>query len=140
MQNDRIKVEVKIDADVNEVWKYYIDPDHITKWNFASDDWHCPWAENDFRVGGKYRARMETISGSTGFDFEGIYDEIVPKEKIVYTIADGRRVETLFRAEGHQTKVSIEFDAEKVYSREQQKEGWQAILDNFKQHAESQSQ
>lgn len=140
MQKDRIKVEAQVDADKNEVWEFYTNPDHITKWNFASDDWHCPWAENDLRVGGKYRARMETISGSTGFDFEGIYDEIIPGQKIVYTIADGRKVETLFDSDGDQTKVSIEFDAEQVYSREQQKEGWQAILNNFKRHAESQSQ
>lgn len=140
MQKDRIMVEAQVDADVKKVWEYYTDPDHITKWNFASEDWHSPWAENDLRVGGKYRARMETISGSTGFDFEGVYDEIIPYKKIVYTIADGRKVEILFEAKGEQTEVNIAFEPEKVYSREQQKEGWQAILNNFKQHAETQSQ
>lgn len=139
MQQDSIKVETQVDADVEKIWEYYTLPDHITQWNFASEDWHCPWAENDLRVGGKYRARMETLSGSTGFDFEGVYDEIIPRQKMVYTIADGRKVKTLFNSTGNKTQVSIEFDPEHEYSREQQKEGWQAILDNFKQHAESQS-
>ena len=140
MQQDRIKVETEVDADVKEAWEYYTVPEHITKWNFASDDWHCPWAENDLQVGGKLKARMETISGSTGFDFEGVYEEIVPYQKIVYTIADGRKVETRFDSNGTETKVSLEFDPEQEYSPKQQKEGWQAILDNFKLHAESQKE
>lgn len=140
MQQDRIKVETEVDADVKEAWEYYTVPEHITKWNFASDDWHCPWAENDLQVGGKLKARMETISGSTGFDFEGVYEEIVPYQKIVYTIADGRKVETRFDSDGTETKVSLEFDPEQEYSPKQQKEGWQAILDNFKLHAESQKE
>lgn len=140
MQQDRIKVETEVDADVKEAWEYYTVPEHITKWNFASDDWHCPWAENDLQVGGKLKARMETISGSTGFDFEGVYEEIVPYQKIVYTIADGRKVETRFDSDGTKTKVSLEFDPEQEYSPKQQKEGWQAILDNFKLHAESQKE
>jgi uncharacterized protein YndB with AHSA1/START domain len=132
-----ITVENLVNAPVSKVWNYWTSPDHITKWNFASDDWHSPWAENDLRPGGSFSARMEAKDGSFGFDFSGVYDEVKNHEFIEYTLGDGRRVKINFTAQGNATKVVESFDAETENSIELQKGGWQAILDNFKKYTES---
>lgn len=133
----KIKIQTTIGAPLDKVWKAWTTPEHITKWNFASEDWHCPRVENDMQVGGKYKARMEAKDGSFGFDFEATYDEIVDRKKIVYTIADGRKVDTQFREISGQTSISTEFDPENQNPMEMQQQGWQAILDNFKKYVEN---
>lgn len=132
----KITIQATIAADTKTVWDAYTNPEHIIHWNFASDDWQCPSAENDLQVGGKYKARMEAKDKSAGFDFEAIYDEIIPEERIVYTMLDGRKAEVLFENADSQTKVIITFDAEQENPEEMQKNGWQAILNNFKKYAE----
>jgi uncharacterized protein YndB with AHSA1/START domain len=136
MEQTKITVEATISADTKKVWDFYTKPGHITKWNFASDDWQCPKAENDLRAGGKYSARMEAKDGSFGFDFEAVYDEVIDQKKISYTMSDGRQAATTFEDLDGKTKVTTTFDAEKSNSEEMQRAGWQAILDNFKKYAE----
>ena len=133
----KIKIETIISADSKKVWEFWTEPEHITKWNFASDDWHCPKAENDLKVGGKIKSRMEAKDGSFGFDFEAVYTEIISEKRISYTMSDGRVAITDFENLGIRTKVSTAFDAESENSVEMQKEGWQTILNNFKKYAES---
>lgn len=137
MSATRITVSATINAPLEKVWERYTAPDHITKWNFASADWQCPWAKNDLKVGGKYAARMEAKDGSFGFEFEAIYDVVKVNEELSYTMADGRKATNLFKANGAQTLVETTFDAESENSAEMQKGGWQAILDNFKKYAEA---
>lgn len=137
MNKTKITVEAIISADSKKVWDFWNKPEHITKWNFAVDDWHCPRSENDLRVGGKLNSRMEAKDGSFGFDFEAIYDEIIDQKKITYSMADGRQATTSFENLGDKTKVTTTFDAETENPVEMQKEGWQAILNNFKKYAES---
>lgn len=137
MSATRITVSATINAPLEKVWECYTAPDHITKWNFASADWQCPWAKNDLKVGGKYAARMEAKDGSFGFEFEAIYDVVKVNEELSYTMADGRKATNLFKANGAQTLVETTFDAESENSAEMQKGGWQAILDNFKKYAEA---
>lgn len=137
MNTTKITVESIVSADIKKVWDYYTKPEHITKWNFASDDWQCPKAENDMRVGGKYTARMEAKDGSFGFDFEATYSEITDKEKFTYTMGDGREATVNFKNLDDKTKVTVTFDAESVNSEEMQKGGWQAILNNFKKYTEN---
>ncbi len=138
METTNITVQVSIAADQKKVWEYYTNPQHITHWNFASDDWQCPQASNDLRVGGKYFARMEAKDGSFGFDFEAIYDEIVIGEKIKYTMSDGRQAIVNFKSNGTQSDVTVTFDAETENPIDLQRNGWQAILNNFKKYCESQ--
>jgi uncharacterized protein YndB with AHSA1/START domain len=133
----QITVEGTVKAPVEKVWHYWTSPEHITKWNNASDDWHTPFAENDLRAGGKFSARMEARDGSMGFDFGGVYDEVKPNQRIVYTIGDGRKVTVDFKSNGNETKIVETFEAEDTNSIELQRGGWQAILDNFKKHVES---
>jgi uncharacterized protein YndB with AHSA1/START domain len=136
--SEKIGVEAIVSADTKKVWDLYTNPEHITKWNAATPEWHCPKAENDLRVGGKYSARMEAKDGSVGFDFEAVYDEVVAGESFTYTLTDGRKVATTFKNLDGKTKVVITFDAESEHSADMQRAGWQAILDNFKHYAQNQ--
>ncbi|KIL45518.1 SRPBCC family protein [Jeotgalibacillus soli] len=131
-----ITVETTVHAPVKKVWECWTDPKHITKWSFASDDWHAPNAENDLRVGGKFLTRLEAKDGSFGFDLGGVYDEIRVNEFISYTLGDGRKVTVTFISQEKDTKVIEDFEAEATHSIEQQKAGWQAFLDNFKKYSE----
>ncbi|ALR30640.1 activator of HSP90 ATPase [Chryseobacterium sp. IHB B 17019] len=133
-----IKIDITILAPVQKVWDYFNDPKHITKWNFAHETWQCSRAENDLRVGGKLKVRMEAKDGSFGFDFEGIYDEIIPNERIKYHLEDGRNVEIIFdKIDENTTKVTEIFDPEKQNSAEMQRDGWYAILNNFHKYVEN---
>jgi uncharacterized protein YndB with AHSA1/START domain len=133
----KITVEVIVHAPVEKVWEYWTEPQHITKWSFASDDWHAPYAENDLQAGGKFLTRLEAKDGSFGFDLGGVYDEIQENELISYTLGDGRKVTITFNSQENGTKVIESFDAEGTHSIEQQKAGWQAFLDNFKKYTEN---
>ena len=132
-----ITIENTVNATVEKVWKYWTSPEHITKWNSASDDWHTPFAENDLRVGGKFLSRMEAKDGSFGFDFGGVYDEVETNKLIAYTIGDGRKVSVHFTDNGKETKVVSTFEPEGINPIEMQRGGWQAILDNFKKYVEA---
>jgi uncharacterized protein YndB with AHSA1/START domain len=132
-----ISVQAIIKAPVETVWKKWTNPKDIVQWNNASDDWHTPMAENDLRVGGKFLSRMEAIDGSMGFDFHGVYDDIEENELIAYTMGDGRKATITFSGSGMETKVVETFEAEDINPIELQRGGWQAILDNFKKHVES---
>lgn len=126
-----------IAAPVEKVWECFTDPEHVVQWNTASEDWHTTHAENNPMVGGTFRYRMEAKDGSTGFDFEGAYTAIIPHERIAYSMSDGREVDVLFRAHEGQTHVSETFDPEQQNPLQVQKDGWQAILNNFKRYVES---
>lgn len=132
----KITVATTVKASIENVWDYWTNTTHITNWNMASDDWHSPYAENDLRVGGKFLTRMEAKDGSFGFDFAGIYDEVVLHEVIAYTLGDGRKVECTFKRNENETQITVVFDAEMENPIEFQQQGWQAILDNFKKYAE----
>lgn len=136
-EKTNITVEATVNAPVEKVWKLWTSPEHITKWNQASDDWHSPSAQNDLRVGGRFTSRMEAKDGSMGFDFGGVYDEVKTNELIKYTMDDDRKVSVLFKEEGGKTKVTETFEAESSNSVDMQRDGWQAILNNFKKYAEA---
>jgi uncharacterized protein YndB with AHSA1/START domain len=132
-----ITVEATVNVPVQKVWKFWTTPEHIIKWNNASDDWHSPHAKNDLRAGGSFLSRMEAKDGSFGFDFEGVYIEVKTNELIAYTLGDGRKVKITFSSSGNKTRIVEKFEAESTNSLEMQKDGWQAILDNFKKYTES---
>lgn len=137
MEKKSITVEATVNAPVDKVWKYWNDPEHITKWCAASDDWHAPRAENDIRTGGKFNTRMEAKDKSFGFDFEGVYSNVKPNELIEYDMSDMRHVKIEFKETPEGTKVTETFDIENQNPEEMQRDGWQAILNNFKKHTES---
>ncbi len=134
---NRITVKVSVKADIDKVWNCWTDPEHITNWNFATEEWCCPKAENNLRPNEKFSWRMEAKDGSMGFDFEGTYNKIAEKEWISYKMSDGRKVDIEFTQNGNEIQVSETFDAEGTNSDELQRAGWQAILGNFKKYVES---
>lgn len=132
-----LKIEATIKGQHRQIWEAWTMPEHITKWNFASDDWCCPSASVNLKNGGQYLARMEAKDGSFGFDFVGVYDEVIPETSLTMTLGDGRRVFTVFKDLGGSTRVTTTFEAETEHPLEMQREGWQAILNNFKNYVES---
>lgn len=133
-----LTIQATIGQPVTKVWQYFNEPEHIVKWNAASSDWHTIKASNDLRVGGKLYSRMEAKDGSMGFDFGGVYDEVVLHQKIVYTLGDGRKVMIEFiEVSPTETQIIEKFEAEQQNDPAMQQAGWQAILDNFKNYVES---
>jgi uncharacterized protein YndB with AHSA1/START domain len=137
MNNQQITIATTIAAPVERVWQVYTTPADITQWNFASDDWCCPSAETDPKVGGEYKARMEARDGSVGFDFEAVYEEVEPNKAITLAMSDGRKARTTFEATENGTKVTTTFDAETENPLQMQRDGWQAILDNLRTYVET---
>ena len=133
-----IKIEITILKPRQQVWEYMHDPKHITKWNFAQDNWHCPKAENDFVVGGKMNVRMQAKDRSYGFDFIATYEEIIPFEKIVYRTESNRKVVILIEEiDPNTTKVIEIIEPEMKTSRQMQRDDWYAILNNFHKYVEN---
>ncbi|MFN3301186.1 MAG: SRPBCC domain-containing protein, partial [Sediminibacterium sp.] len=122
-------------ANKQKVWDYYIKPEHIINWNFASDEWYCPRDSNDLKVGGRYFARMEAKDGSWGFDFDAVYREIQYGKYFIYEFG-GRFATMKFKETNEQTEVIVTFDPENEYPKEVQRQGWQATLENFKKYVE----
>jgi len=133
---EKITIKATVSVDKEKVWDYYTLPEHITKWNFADPSWHCPTATNDLEVGGRYFARMEAKDGSLGFDFDAVYNEISQGESFTYEFG-GRLATVEFKETDGQTEVTIIFEPETENSIELQRNGWQAILDNFKKYTET---
>lgn len=123
-----ITIDALVNAGVEKVWNFYTKPEHIIKWNTASKDWHTTKAESDLQKGGKFLSRMEAKDGSFGFDFGGIYDEIISHKLIAYTLDDGRKATITFIGKSESTTVIVVFEAETQNPLEMQKGGWQAIL------------
>lgn len=136
-QVTRITVEATANAPVAQVWKAWNTPSDIMQWSTPDPSWHTPSSENDLRAGGAFKNRMEAKDGSFGFDFEGTYDRVELHKEIAYTMPDGRKATTLFDGRGGKTHIETTFDAETENDPEFQKQGWQAILDNFVNYVES---
>lgn len=136
--NKAITVQTIVDVPVEKAWDYWTKPEHITKWTFASDDWEAPFAENDLQVNGKFKTRMQSKDKTEGFDFTGRYTYVKEHELIEYVMDDGRKVSILFERIDNHTQIIETFDPESENPSEMQRNGWQAILNNFKKYAEKQ--
>ena len=137
MSNLKITIEVTIEKKLEQVWNLWNEPEHIMKWNHASEDWHTVRAENELRVGGNYFYRMEAKDGSIGFDCDAVYIEVILIKKLEYIGFGDRTVTIHFQAQGEKTRIIETFDIENENPVELQKTGWQAILNNFRKYAES---
>jgi uncharacterized protein YndB with AHSA1/START domain len=133
----QITIEATVNAPVEKVWSIWTGTEHIKKWNNASPDWHTPKAEHDLKPGGKFVYRMEAKDGSFGFDFSGTFDVVIINECLESTLDDGRKVKIVFKNVNGTTHITETFEAENENPIEMQKNGWQAILNNFKSYAET---
>lgn len=136
MDKKAITVETIVKAPMSKVWEYWNKPEHIMHWAFASDDWEAPAAENDLRVGGKFKTTMAAKDKSSSFDFTGMYTVVKEHELIEYNMDDGRHAKVEFNEEPEGVKVIVTFDPENENSEEMQRSGWQAMSDNFKKYVE----
>jgi uncharacterized protein YndB with AHSA1/START domain len=132
----QLSVSTLVPVTPEQAWKLYTSPNEVIQWNFASDDWHCPSAGIDLAVGGKHQARMEAKDGSFGFDFVGVYSEVEPPSVLTLVMADGRTSRTTFIRTPQGTLIETTFDADPENPLDAQRAGWQAILDNYRKHAE----
>ena len=132
-----ITIDTVVKSPVDKVWAYWNEAKHITKWAFASDEWHSPKAENDLREGGRFTTTMAAKDGSMSFDFSGVYTKVEPGKLIEYTTDDDRKVTVAFSGNGNETKIIETFEAESINPIEMQRGGWQAILNNFKKYTEA---
>ena len=137
MESNTISIGTSISAPIEMVWGFWTLPEHITQWNFATDEWICPTAKNELEPQGQLNWRMEAKDGSIGFDFIGTYQEIIENQFLSYKMSDGRMVTIKFEVIDEDVKLTESFEAEGTNSDEQQRVGWQAILNNFKKYAES---
>lgn len=134
-----ITVQSTINAPIEKVWSFWNEPQHITKWAFASDDWEAYGAENDVREGGRFKTTMAAKDKSASFDFTGTYNTVKEHEIIEYTMDDGRQVRVEFAQTPEGVQVTETFEMEKENSEELQRSGWQSILNNFKNYVENNS-
>jgi uncharacterized protein YndB with AHSA1/START domain len=132
----QITVETKVHAPIAKVWAAYTNPEDIKQWNAASDDWHTTRASVDLREGGAFCSRMEAKDGSFGFDFAGVYTKIAPQKLIEYAFGD-RTAIVAFDENADGVAVRVSFDPETQNPIEMQRNGWQAILNNFAKHVEA---
>ena len=132
-----ITVSIQTNVSLDLAWEYFTNPVHIVKWYFASSDWCSPFAENDLRIGGKFKTRMEAKDGSFGFDFSGAYSVVILHKQIDCVLNDNRKMSILFTQQGNQTIIQESFEPETENTLELQQIGWQAILNNFKNYIES---
>ena len=133
---EEITVRANVEQNMDKVWEFWTKPEHIMQWNFATDEWHCPAAVNDLKAGGRFSWRMEARDGSMGFDFSGSYTDIRLHELIAATLDDGRKIRITFVEDKGATDVIETFEPDQN-DRDLQQRGWQAILNNFKNYAES---
>ncbi|NDC77955.1 MAG: activator of HSP90 ATPase [Chitinophagia bacterium] len=131
-----IIVTTDIQAPLPVVWERWTNPAHVVHWNFASADWHCPAAESDFRNGGSFHYTMSARDGSFSFVLSGTFEEIVDGRSITLRLEDGRQVTTRFETADGKTRVIEAFEPETMNPEDLQRQGWQAILDNFRAYAE----
>lgn len=132
----KITVERLVKAPIDAVWKAYNTPEDIMAWNAASDDWHTTSSKVDLRPGGEFSSRMEAKDGSFGFDFAGTYTTVEYGKLIGYSMGD-REALVEFDEQNDGVLVRVIFDAEGQNPIDMQRDGWQAILDNFGRHVEA---
>lgn len=137
MQTQHLTTQISVAAPIEQVWEKYTQAAHVSNWNFASPDWHCPQAKTDFKIGGKFSYTMAAKDGSFQFDFEGIFTKIEAPTHLEFTLLDNRKVALHFSHENGQTTVVQHFEPESENPLELQQTGWQAIQNNFKSYCES---
>lgn len=132
-----ITVQNTINASIDKVWDFWISPKHIQKWNYAFEEWHTPYAENDLQVNGKFKYEMAAKDKSAGFDFEGEYTQVEKFRLIAYKLLDNRTGSIHFEEQGKKVKITEVFEPNKEDSESMQKQWCQNVIDNFKKYVES---
>lgn len=135
--DEPIHLQLTIHAPVAIVWQCLSEPFHIRQWNFAHDSWHCPQADHDWQVGGTFCYRMQAKDDSVGFDYAGVFDEIIPEQRLAYHLGDNRTVSIRLQAiDEHSTLFDQSFEPERTHDLQMQRSGWLAIAEHLKAYSE----
>jgi uncharacterized protein YndB with AHSA1/START domain len=126
-------------APPEKVYAAWTDPEKIARW-IGPKQVVSARAETDPRVGGHYHFHMRTSDGEE-HDVSGVYHEVVPNEKLVFTWAwkstpeRESRVTITFKADGDGTMLTLLheqfFDEE---ARDRHKQGWSGSLDKLERY------
>ena len=90
------------------VFKVWTEPEHIKNW-WAPKPFTASSAEIDLRVGGEYAYVMRSPEGQEFPPYQGKFIEIVPNEKIVYSIDAFHQAETWNARIGHRVGPEVDF-------------------------------
>ena len=124
----------KLDAAPAKVWRALTEPEMLKRWMAPDDAFKVPVAEAQVRVGGRYHIVMISPDGEE-HDVSGVYREIVPNRKLVYTWAwkttpERESVVTIeLRAAGSGTELTLrheQFADEEARNRHEH--GWKGCL------------
>jgi uncharacterized protein YndB with AHSA1/START domain len=149
---ERMIITRIFDAPRELVWKAWTDPKYVVQW-WGPKGFSSPVCKMDFRVGGKFLVCMRSPEGQDMWN-GGEYHEIVPLEKIVYSLyfadAEGNKIEpeqmgieheaiegardiTLFEDLGDgRTKLTLIGNEPMASAKESgQVEGWNQILEKL---------
>ncbi|MDQ6472650.1 SRPBCC domain-containing protein [Flavobacterium sp. LHD-80] len=131
-----ITVQNTIEASIEKVWEFWTLPEHVQNWNTAIDNWYTKYAENDLKVGGKFKYKMAQKGENASFDFEGIYTKIESLLLIEYKLTDNRIGSVQFENIDNKVKITEVFEPTKEDSESMQKQWCQTVIDNFKAYVE----
>ena len=134
-----LRITRKLAAPRELVFKAWTEPEFLFKWWAAGPDFTTPIAEVDLRVGGKYRLGMQPPGKDQPSVIGGVYREVTPPEKLVYTWVWEHEedfpesiVTVEFREKDGGTEISLVHALlPSAQSRDQHGEGWQACTDRL---------
>ena len=125
-------------ASREKVFRAWTDPEELKKW-WGPEGYATPSAEVDLRVGGKYRLGMRKLPDGEIFYLTGIYREVRPPERLVYSWrweAEPEYGETQvtvdFRQAGNSTEVVLTHEFFPTgKARDDHNRGWSSCLDRL---------
>ena len=82
-KQNELKIVRNFNASKEQVWHAWSNPENFKQW-WGPKEFSCPDCEIDFKVGGKWLASMMDDKGNKIWA-TGVYKEIMPLEKIVFT-------------------------------------------------------
>jgi uncharacterized protein YndB with AHSA1/START domain len=126
----------RLNAAPEKVYAAWTDPQRLTRW-FGPDNGAVTRAETDVRVGGRFRVVFHTEDGEE-HDVSGVYREVVPNERLVFTWAwrstpeRESLVTVALRPDGGGTSLTLTheqfFDED---ARDRHEFGWTGTLDKL---------
>ena len=130
-----LTIKRRLKAPPAKVYAAWIDPEKVKGW--MGGEFKAKSVEADLRVGGSYRWVMVAASGEE-HDVRGVYREIVPNEKLVFTWAwkstpeRESLVTVLLKPDGDGTLLTLTheqfFDED---ARDRHQFGWNGALDKM---------
>lgn len=129
-----LTVKRVIDADPETLWEAMTDQAVMQKWFFATGDGGSATVENSPKVGGSFKIDMH--SNDDTFSHEGVYKEMIPQKKMVFTwnsrfVTDTVVTITLQEVDGGtEVRLVHEFLPNKEM-KENHTQGWKAILEKL---------